>query len=251
MNALLLALQFLTIAPVKCKLDASPRQWGRSLLAYPLIGLLIGLLVLAISVLLANLLPDLPLVLSAAILLVLWVVITGGLHLDGLADTVDAFGGELVDKGRTLEIMKDPRSGPMAVIALVLLLLLKFAAVLVLLEKDSIAAFIWIPAFARTGILVAFATSTYVRSQGLGSGIAHHFQQKQAYWIIALSLLAPLAFLPGHLWCLLVAVFVFVCWRWRKLMDKRLGGFTGDTLGALVEILELALILSLVLAVSL
>ena len=129
MIALLIALQFLTRLPVSLPCMPTPEQVGRSLLWYPLVGLLLGLLLWGAHLLLGQT----PALLQAAIILALWVGLSGGLHLDGLADTADAWVGGFGDRERTLTIMKDPRSGPIAVVVLVLLLLLKFAALFTLL----------------------------------------------------------------------------------------------------------------------
>lgn len=111
---LLIALQFLTRLPVRLLGMPAPEQVGRSLLWYPLVGLLLGGLLLAAQALLSQQ----PAVLQAALLLTLWVALSGGLHLDGLADTADAWVGGYGDRERTLAIMKDPRSGPIAVAVL-------------------------------------------------------------------------------------------------------------------------------------
>src|SRR5690606_32208859 len=106
---------------------------GRSLLFYPLVGGLFGVLLLAFNALL----DGAPLMLHAALLLTAWVLLSGGLHLDGLADSADAWLGGFGDRERTLTIMKDPRSGPIAVVTLVLVLLLKFSALLALIENNQ------------------------------------------------------------------------------------------------------------------
>ena len=120
MTPWLIALQFLTRLPVSLPGMPTPEQMGRSLLWYPAVGLLLGLLLWLAHLLLGQT----PGVLQAAIILALWVGLSGGLHLDGLADTADAWVGGFGDRERTLTIMKDPRSGAIAVVVLVLLLLL-------------------------------------------------------------------------------------------------------------------------------
>ncbi|PWQ89005.1 adenosylcobinamide-GDP ribazoletransferase, partial [Enterococcus faecium] len=94
-------------------------------------GLLFGLLLWLAS----HLLQGTPSPLHAALLLTLWVLLSGALHLDGLADSADAWLGGFGDRERTLRIMKDPRSGPIAVVTLVLVLLLKFCALWVLIGQ--------------------------------------------------------------------------------------------------------------------
>ena len=124
MHGLLVAIGFLTRIPVPAAVfdDAGARV--RSLPWYPLVGLLLG----GLLYLLAWAIHGWPPLLSAAVTLAAWVALTGALHLDGLADSADAWVGGIGDRVRTLAIMKDPNCGPMGVTAVVLTLLLKFAA---------------------------------------------------------------------------------------------------------------------------
>ncbi|MGR9115798.1 MAG: adenosylcobinamide-GDP ribazoletransferase, partial [Gammaproteobacteria bacterium] len=131
MYAFALALQFLTRIPVPLHFTATDRQLGLSVLFYPLVGLMIG------SVLwLLNLgFGEMSVELKAALILTCWVWLSGGLHLDGLADCADAWVGGLGSRERSLEIMKDPAAGPSAVVVLVLVLLLKWTALAAVLEN--------------------------------------------------------------------------------------------------------------------
>ena len=115
-----MALQFLSGWPVSWPGMPAPREVGRSLLFCPLVGRLFGLVLWWGS----HLLQAVPVPLHAALLLSLWVLLSGGLHLDGLADSADAWLGGFGDRERTLQIMKDSRSGPVAIVTLVLVLLL-------------------------------------------------------------------------------------------------------------------------------
>mgnify|MGYP002870254812 FL=1 len=125
MQPFLIALQFLTCLPVRLRSMPEPQQIGRSLLYYPLVGLLLGALLCLFGIALGNAAAPL----NAALLLAAWVWLTGALHLDGLADSADAWVGGFGDRERTLAIMKDPRSGPVAVAVLVLLLLVSLLLV--------------------------------------------------------------------------------------------------------------------------
>lgn len=234
-----IALQFLTRLPVTLVGMPTPEQVGRSLLFYPLVGLLIGLLLLAAQ----HLLGDSAVLLQAALLLALWVGISGGLHLDGLADSADAWVGGFGDKQRTLDIMKDPRSGPIAVVVLVLLLLLKFAALVALLESGSGLLVVLVPWLARCLLPLLFMTTPYARAGGLGQALAEHLPRRQLPWVLAINALAMLLFGWSALLALLVAGGVFI-WL-RSLMRKRLDGTTGDTAGALLEIAECAVLVAL------
>jgi len=234
-----IALQFLTRLPVTLAGMPTPEQVGRSLLFYPLVGLLIGLLLFAVQCLLG----DSAVLLQAALLLALWVGISGGLHLDGLADSADAWVGGFGDKQRTLDIMKDPRSGPIAVVVLVLLLLLKFAALVALLENGSGLLVVLVPWLARCLLPLLFMTTPYVRAGGLGQALAEHLPRRQLPWVLAINAWAMLLFGWSALLALLVAGGVFI-WL-RSLMRKRLDGTTGDTAGALLEIAECAMLVAL------
>jgi len=242
MIALLIALQFLTRLPVSLPGMPTPEQVGRSLLWYPLVGLLLGLLLWGAHLLLGQT----PAVLQAAIILALWVGLSGGLHLDGLADTADAWVGGFADRERTLAIMKDPRSGPIAVVVLVLLLLLKFAALFTLLQAGQGIYLLLLPWLGRSLLPLLLATTPYVRVGGLGQALVDHLPRGQLPWVLGVHLLGMLLFGWMGLLALATALLLFI-WLRRALL-RRLGGTTGDTAGALVELGECAVLLALALS---
>ena len=233
-----IALQFLSSLPVSLPGMPEPRELGRSLLFYPLVGLLFGLLLWLASLLLQGT----PAPLHAALLLTVWVLLSGALHLDGLADSADAWLGGFGDRERTLQIMKDPRSGPIAVVTLVLVLLLKFCALWVLVERGIGAQLLLAPLIGRAAMLGLFLSTPYVRQGGLGQALAEHLPRHAAGWVLLGCVLFCLV-LGG--WIVLLAFAVFA-WL-RQLMCRRLGGATGDTAGAMLELLELAVVLGLAL----
>jgi adenosylcobinamide-GDP ribazoletransferase len=225
------ALQFLTCLPVPHRVPHTEQTLGWSVVMYPLVGLVIGLL-LTLTAIGFNLAEKAAL--SAALVLALWVLITGGLHLDGLADCTDAWAGGLGSRERTLELMKDPHAGTMAVVALVLVLLVKFAALIHLMDNQVVLACLSAPVLGRTAIVVLLLTTPYVRPRGLGSELAAHLPQRPAIIATGAALLSTLYWL-GPI-PLLAAAGALLCLR--RLMLQRLGGCTGDTLGASVEIVE-------------
>jgi adenosylcobinamide-GDP ribazoletransferase len=238
-----IALQFLSSLPVRLPGMPEPREMGRSLLCYPLVGALFGLLLWLASYLLQGVAAPL----HAAMLLALWVLLSGALHLDGLADSADAWLGGFGDRERTLQIMKDPRSGPIAVVTLVLVLLLKFCALWVLVERGAGALLMLAPVVGRAAMLGLFLGTPYVRKGGLGQALAEHLPRRTAGWVLLGSV--SLCLLMGGwlaLWPLLASLVVF-CWL-RRLMCRRLGGTTGDTAGAVLELLELTVVLGLALS---
>nr|WP_294977019.1 adenosylcobinamide-GDP ribazoletransferase [uncultured Pseudomonas sp.] len=235
----LVALQFLTRLPVRFTQMPTPEQFGRATLFYPLVGLLIGGLLMGVGELLVNV----HLLLQAALLLALWVLISGALHLDGLADTADAWVGGLGDRERTLAIMKDPRCGPAAVVTLVVVLLLKFAALAAVLGNHQYWALLLAPWLGRCALPLLFFSTEYARRGGLGQALADHLPRRATPWMLAgNAALMVVMGLPGML-AVAVALVVFV-WLRRRFI-ARLGGTTGDTAGAMVELIECAVLVAL------
>lgn len=237
-----IALQFLSSLPIRLPGMPTPQESGRSLLFYPLVGLLFGVILWALN----GVLLGAPLLLHAALLLTAWVLLSGALHLDGLADSADAWLGGFGDRERTLTIMKDPRSGPIAVVTLVLVLLLKFCALLALIEQQQTVLLIIVPLIGRSALLGLFLTTPYVRAGGLGQALADHLPRLAGKQVLGVSALACV--LIGGFsgaFAVVLAALVFV-WL-RRVMLRRLGGTTGDTAGALLELLEVAVLVGVVL----
>jgi adenosylcobinamide-GDP ribazoletransferase len=238
MRGLLAAIGFLTRLPVPASVFEGEDARSIQLAWYPVVGLLIGGLLWVLAWLVHGASP----LLGSALLLVGWVALTGGLHLDGLADSADAWVGGLGDRERTLAIMKDPRSGPMGVAAVVLVLLVKFAALACLPHPD---AALWLaPLLGRAALTGAFMTTPYVRSGGMGSALV---TAPRAACVAGLLFALILTLADGWhgLRALVVGVVVFACWRWIGM--RRLGGMTGDTCGALTELMEAAVLVALAL----
>lgn len=241
MQPFLIALQFLTCLPVRLRSMPEPQQIGRSLLYYPLVGLLLGALLCLFGIALGNAAAPL----NAALLLAAWVWLTGALHLDGLADSADAWVGGFGDRERTLAIMKDPRSGPVAVAVLVLLLLVKFVALWTLIEQGNLLALLAVPLLGRGAMLGLFLTTPYVRPGGLGQALAEHMPRLEARFVLALIVLAGMLMGDSGWTALGIAAAVGVLVR-RRLV-QRLGGTTGDSAGALLELVECAVLVGLAL----
>jgi len=239
-QAFLIALQFLTVIPVKLDPPVSSEAMGRSLLFYPLVGLLTGL----ILVVTASLLSSHNVLVSAALILTLWVVLTGGLHLDGLADSSDAWLGGLGDKAKTLAIMKDPACGPIGVLALLLVVLLKFVSITALLESQQTYALIWAVVLARTAMPLLFLTTPYQRQQGLASTLRSAMPQTAIRGVLLITFIITVLLAGVGVVAITLIVFLLL----RYLMERRLGGFTGDTAGAMIELLETTILLFFVLS---
>ena len=237
------AMQFLTRLPVPAGRPMPDAQGeGEAVLYYPLVGLVIGGVLWLLQLLLQGGDPQL----VAALLLLVWVAITGALHLDGLGDLADAWIGGQGERQRTLEIMQDPRSGPAAIAALVVLLLVKFAALTTLLEAEASLALLLAPLIGRALLVAALRFLPYARADGMGALAASHLPADRAERVLAAVALVPLL-LFGWSGLFLVVVVVLLFLLLRTLLLERLGGITGDAAGALCELGEAATLVVLAL----
>lgn len=233
-----MATQFLTRVPVPAVEDFSAEEFSRSSAWFPFVGLLLGVTVGAIVFVTAHRSP----ILAAALGLVAWVWMTGALHLDGLADLSDALAAAHRDSQRFFAVLADPHVGCFGVVSIVLMLILK-AAGMIGLSTSMLLAFPLIPAWARLGPL---AWSRWLKplKPGHGERFAGHLH---VGWIVfwTVVLLAASVYLAP---ALCAAPLVIAGWGgWLKW---RLGGTTGDCLGAGVEVTEVVLLYVLVLAGS-
>lgn len=243
-----LAVQFLTRIPVPvgqaysaARLAAAPRY-------YPLVGSLVGVicaLVYAASV--AYFTPALGVLLAVAT----GALVTGAFHEDGLADTFDGLGG--LDRDRTLSIMRDSRIGTYGAIALALALAIKAAALLALPAEVVVAGFVVAHGLSRLSAVLVIATSRYARDHGTGKPTADGIEPGGLAVALATgaALLAGLSAVYG-VGAALAAVSGCLIGHlaMRALFERRLGGYTGDTLGAVQQTSELGIYLGLVLCLS-
>lgn len=241
-RALWVALQFLTRLPLPKMAVIEDRERGHSLLWYPIVGLLIG----GLLVLLAWVLIDIPSFPSAALLLAAWVAITGALHLDGLADSADAWMGGLGSRERSLAIMQDPHCGTGAVVVLVLVLLIKFATLESLLAAGDLGM-LWVaPVLGRVAVPLLFLTTPYVRPGGLGDALAKHIPRRAAWVVVVIT--AVIVAAQGKAGVLAIGIAALTFYLLRAMMLRRIQGTTGDTAGAMVELVEMAALVAIALS---
>lgn len=228
-----LAVTFLTRIPIPLQFIPEPKDWGQSVLFFPVVGFMIGVLLTILAAFFAS--ADAGVL--AALLVMIWALITGGLHLDGLADAADAWIGGYGDREKTLRIMKDPRSGPIAIMVMVLVLLAKFAALEVIVATQNWQTLLMTPVLGRAAILFLLITTPYARSTGIGMVHAQYLPRGPAvaclYVLIGVMVLL---FAWQGLWLLLMLGMGLL--GLRRLLINRLGGTTGDTLGAACELTE-------------
>lgn len=233
MRGLILATQFLTRLPTPQVRDFVPADLARCAIWFPAVGLIIGALLAG----LAFVASGQPAMLAAILMLGLWTWVTGGLHLDGLADLADALGAAHSRPERFLEVLKDPHLGSFGVIALVLMLLAKLV-LLAQFDTAMLPALLLVPAWARLGPLVWVWWLP-----PLHGGMGDRFAWQRQPWAMggwaALLVAASLWLSPR----LLVAPLLIAAWG--LFLQRRLGGQCGDALGAGIEVTELGLLLAL------
>jgi adenosylcobinamide-GDP ribazoletransferase len=238
---LLVALQFLTRMPTPPVTGLRSDDLSRSAVFFPLVGLLIGGGVFGAMGAGALLNPSV----AALAGLVAWVAITGALHLDGLGDVADGFGAAHRDPERFREVLRDPHAGNFAIVAIALQIAAKLVllASLAPLEGGALWPLILIPAWARWGAMLWARTLPALWS-GTGASFAEAIGWPGiAAWGAALTLASALA-APALLAALVVVPVAGLFWRWR------LGGISGDCLGATIEVTESILLLALLIGTA-
>jgi len=245
MKSLLAALRFLTIVPLPGVWGTAEEDLARSVPWFPLVGLLLGAIAAGLAWAVALVAP--PPVAAAAMVVVL-LSFSGCLHLDGLADTADGFLSSR-PRERILEIMKDSHTGAMGVIAIVCVLLMKFASLAALNAAAIRPAVLLMPLAGRCAMVVHMAVLPYARSNGTAGIFFRHRPRWSALW--AAGVLAAAGWIvagPRGLvaWAMCMALTLLLS----AYADRKIGGATGDTLGAVCEIIETVPAVVLALAVQ-
>jgi adenosylcobinamide-GDP ribazoletransferase len=231
MRRFLTALQFLTRLPTPRLANVDADELSRAAAWFPVVGGIIGAVV-ALSLWIGG---HASLPIGALLGVVIWVWITGALHLDGLADVADALAAAHKSPERFLEVLRDPHVGAFGVIALVLQLMAKLVLLSEISVPATLAALVLIPAWARWGPLV-----WSLAVQPLASGSGERFGWLINPTIVAIEgatlALFSVIFAPVLLAALLIVPAIAAYWKYR------LGGITGDCLGAGIEVTETLLL---------
>ncbi|MBA1433490.1 MAG: adenosylcobinamide-GDP ribazoletransferase [Epsilonproteobacteria bacterium] len=223
-----LALSMLTTLPFFRVHDFYRGINGYAVMFYPLIGFLLGAILYAVSLLLEPYFPQFHL---AIILFALWVALTGALHLDGLADTID---GLFVPKERALEVMKDPHNGGMGMTFSAVFLILKASSLIALQNYALLPLVLLLP---RLIVVFCIYFFPYV-SGGMSQLAKEELQSKQVFMVLLYSLVFIFLY---NAWFLLAAS-LFMMLLVKQFFIKRYGGFTGDIYGFTIEATELFLL---------
>ena len=239
MGSLILAVRFLTVVPVPGREVQGVSALGRAAWWFPVVGLLLGV---GLDGTLAGLQALFPPLLASALLVTAWKAVTGGIHLDGLADVLDGLAGR--DPAQRLDIMRDSRVGVFGAAGLVLFLLLVVAAVADLPDPSRGRLLILAPVVGRAAPLLV---AGWLRPATPGEGLGAAFVAGLSRWAgplwalggiaLGVALVGPWgAAIPVLAWAAAILGAGFAA--------RRLGGLTGDVLGAVVELAELGALLA-------
>lgn len=235
-DGLILGIQFLTRIPINKSVEFSQRNIRNSLFFFPYIGMLIG----GIGSLVFYFLGQLNMEIAAFLTVLTLIFITGGLHIDGLSDTLDGFLSNR-DREKTLEIMKDSRVGAFGVIGIVLLILGKYI-IIKSLTIDMWAIIIFSLANSRLVAGWIISTKKTARKGGLGE-LFHNSNPKRN--ILYSSIIYIIILLYANIYyiipLLITYIFAEIFSRWSY---KKIGGLTGDVYGAIMETSEIVSLLS-------
>ncbi len=257
MKGFFIALQFLTRIPVKLK-SVKPEELAKSMLWFPVVGFLIGLVLFLSKLMTQGVLNITPHIVAVFIIYIM-VKLTGGLHLEGLADTWDGFyGGK--NKDEILKIMHRGNIGPMGVMGMVLMLLLKFTLLIALFTTVypgslQYMTLLLMPMISRWVLVVIAKMVPYVKyeaKEGKAAAFVKYITRKEV--LIATAITLGLSIVPLMLWsnlgvfrsclaglalCVWALVTAFIC---LIPINHKLGGITGDTLGAINEVVEASIL---------
>lgn len=241
MNSFFAALEFLTLFPCPDRAERPADELGRAAIFFPLVGLLLGAILVVVDFLLS---PFASPALTGAILIAILALLTGGLHLDALGDTFDGLGAG-GDRQRILQVMDDSRTGAFGVIAIGLTLFLKIHA-LQSMDAERWRALLAAPVLGRWS-MVLMGCRAAAAKPGLGATFIEHLSARRIVAATLLTALAAAAILRagGVVLMICLATLTLLC---KHYFRRRLGGVTGDILGAVGEWSETSALVLLALA---
>jgi adenosylcobinamide-GDP ribazoletransferase len=233
MKGLFLALQFLTIIPAG-KSDFQEKDFSQAIFYFPILGIFLGLIlwlanwgltIFSFNALLVN-----------SLLVFLLIILTGALHLDGLADTCDAiFSGK--NKEEMLNILRDPHIGTIGVLSLIMIILLKISLLISLVPSMKGISLLSMCVLGRWAALLAIFLFPYARREGKAKPFFSQMNRR----VFLLSSAVTLVFL-AIFWAwwtmVLIGLIALSTFSFGKFVKNKIGGITGDTLGAMIEITE-------------
>jgi len=241
LKSLLAAFRFLTTLPVGAPAGEKEEEaLASSMVFFPLVGLSIGGCLFLIyrggSLIFSPLLSNLLVLLG-------WIAITGALHLDGFMDTIDGLAGGR-NREERLKIMSDSSAGAKSVVGLVSLLGLKFLLLLEIEPSLKMGTLLLAPAVGRWSMVLAASLAPCAREEGLAKTFVTHKGRAAVFWTsLTVALLGLAIFRSPSL--LVIGICLGVVYLLTLYFKSRIGGISGDTLGALNEIIEVSALFSI------
>jgi adenosylcobinamide-GDP ribazoletransferase len=218
--------------------EVSPEQLGGSIVYFPVVGIIIGLILAGLYWLLHFVLPS---AVVSVLLIICLVVLTGGLHLDGFADTCDGIAAHKTPEVRR-EVMRDSRAGALGVVGVCCLLIVRYVSLSSLPESLMMVTLVLMPVVGRWAMVYAIFAHPYARPSGLGKVFKQAASRRRLAiaTLVALAVVIALARLPGlavmlGVWAIVVAMAAY--------LRVKFSGLTGDTYGAINEVAEVSVLI--------
>lgn len=242
-NQIVLLIQFMTRIPIPIKVEYSEKQLGKGIKYFPLVGYLIGIIIFITGIVLNKYIDNKYII--SLLLILIELKLVGLIHIDGLADSFDGL-FSYRDKDRILEIMKDSRVGTNGVVILIFYYLAKLILIAEIISRGDMRCLIIYPIIARMSTSVNAGFGMYARDNGMSTGIIGMNKVKDGIFSMILTLLLTIlvyynsGMLKGIAMLITGILFIFY---FRHVVYKKIGGITGDTMGASLEMTGLIVLL--------
>ncbi|MDI6641545.1 MAG: adenosylcobinamide-GDP ribazoletransferase [Elusimicrobiota bacterium] len=237
MKGLFSAIGFLTIVPIKNRIITP-----MTIACFPLVGLFLGGILILLNFIFSHFLL-LSHDITTILLLVFYIILTGGLHLDGLSDTVDGIVGGAGNKTKILRIMSDSHTGAEGVIAIVCDILLKFVLLSDIPPKNFQNVLLIFPLISRSCMVLSMYLSNPAKDSGVGKLFIENTNLSNFIIATLLSIIISLIIFPAIIIIIIIAISGFVTICITKFFALKIGGMTGDSIGTINEITEITSVL--------
>ena len=233
---LIILIQFMTRIPVFVNVEYDEEKLGKSIKYFPLVGAIIGIFLYGINILAGKITENRQI--AAIIIIIAEIFITGLIHIDGLADTSDGL-FSYAEKEKILEIMKDSRVGTNGAVALILYFMTK----VILLSEIRPEYIILYPVISRLSTSINAGLGEYARKNGMSNGIIGKNGKKEAVISIIITMILSFIILKAKGLIILIFAILFILLL-MKGVKRKIGGITGDTMGASLELTSILVLLA-------
>lgn len=235
-NDFLLYIQFFTRIPVNLQLDCSNENFRRGAMFFPIIGFIVGGIQYLVYLLLNKYLPS---SITAIFVVLTFVLLTGALHLDGLGDVCDGFFAFKGGKEKIIDIMKDSTIGVYSCVAIVLDLLFKYNLIKLAIDSYVPQIIIVAPIIARFSVVLLATIGKNAKSTGTGNIFIGNIQTINIVVTAVICLLLQFIFISYKDMAILTFTAIIITLLFNKFCEHKINGLTGDTLGAINELVEI------------